>query len=365
MHNRFSKKLLQQAPTFDEYRQMKHFNALDGMRAIGVILVIFDHTGGEHIKWLSGWLGVHIFFVMSGFLITTLLLREQDKNGRVSLCDFYIRRVFRIFPVYYLILAITIVQTSALGGESWVQLKHAWPYYATFLNEQKFVAPWKITWTMGIEWKFYLVWPLIAFFLPLGAKTKSVIMIFTLVVLSLLWDNPYIGGVCHYIVLLVGAITAMLLHYHKTFNILRYLMNPFASFVLLSCVGVMQIYVIHIAAIAGGYGGGQGILLYGIVVAMFLPTLIGNSPINAILKSRPFAYVGHRSYSLYLIQVLAWQAVVGIDPTMTPSVAKAVLTSVVGLIFADSLYRWVEMPMISIGKQLSLKLKMRYSVTKI
>jgi peptidoglycan/LPS O-acetylase OafA/YrhL len=140
------------------------------MRAIGVILVIFEHCGGKHFKWLSGWLGVHIFFVMSGFLITTLLLREQGKNGRVSLRDFYLRRIFRIFPVYYLILTVTIAQTHALGGESWIQLKHALPYYVTFLNEQHFVAPWKITWTMGIEWKFYLVWPALAFILPLGHK---------------------------------------------------------------------------------------------------------------------------------------------------------------------------------------------------
>src|SRR4030088_1441759 len=87
------------APTFDAYRQLKHSDALDGMRAIGVLLVIFEHFAGERYKWLSGWLGVHIFFVMSGFLITTLLLREQERNGRVSLRDFYVRRVFRIMPV--------------------------------------------------------------------------------------------------------------------------------------------------------------------------------------------------------------------------------------------------------------------------
>jgi len=101
---------------FDAYKQTQHFGALDGMRAIGVVLVIFDHYGGEHLKFLSGWLGVHVFFVMSGFLITTLLLREQEKRGQVSLTAFYVRRCFRILPVYYLILLIVTIQTKALGG---------------------------------------------------------------------------------------------------------------------------------------------------------------------------------------------------------------------------------------------------------
>jgi peptidoglycan/LPS O-acetylase OafA/YrhL len=350
----FTKKLLGTAPTFDEYRQIKRFDELDGMRAIGVILVIFEHYGGAQFKWLSGWLGVHIFFVMSGFLITTLLLREQEKNAQVSLRNFYIRRIFRIFPVYYLILAITIAQTYVLGGESWEQLKQLWPYYAIFLNEQTFVvAPWKITWTMGVEWKFYLLWPLLIFFFPLSPKRMGLITISTLLILSYLWGNQFVIPV-HYIVLLLGAIVAILLHHRNTFDILRYLMNPIASLLLFVSVGVMQTQVIQRAELAVSYGGAQGVLYYGIVVAVFLPTLMGNSPINKILQSRPLAFVGHRSYSLYLIQILAWQAAYGINAA-APSGGMAVLTCVVGLIFADSLYRCVEMPMIAKGKQLILK----------
>ena len=348
------------APTFDEYKKIKHFDALDGMRAIGVLLVIFEHYAGDNFKWLSGWLGVHIFFVMSGFIITTLLLREQEKNGRVSFRDFYIRRIFRIFPVYYLILIITIVQTSAYGGESWEQMKDAWPYYATFLNEQKFVAPWKLSWTMGIEWKFYLVWPIILFLFPIGLKHyiyMAAATMATLLALGWFWSSPIVQAP-HYTVLLLGAICAILLHHRKAFDILRLLMNPIASVLLMACLIAMQLYGIHhIPGTAGGYGGAQGILLYGIVVAIFMPTLIGSSPINQILKSQPFVFVGQRSYSLYLVQILAWQALVGMDPTMRVSPVGAILTVVVGLIFSDFLYRWVEVPMISIGKRLLFKWK--------
>jgi len=68
---------------------------------------------------------------MSGFIITTILLREQVQK-QTSLRDFYIRRAFRILPVYYLLLAIVVIQTYTLGGESWAQLKGAWFYYIFF-----------------------------------------------------------------------------------------------------------------------------------------------------------------------------------------------------------------------------------------
>jgi len=337
---------------FDAYKQTQHFGALDGMRAIGVVLVIFDHYGGEHLKLLSGWLGVHVFFVMSGFLITTLLLREQEKLGQVSLMAFYVRRSFRILPVYYLILLIVTIQTKALGGESWEQLKHAFFYYATFLNEQKFVAPWKLSWTMGIEWKFYLVWPIVAFLLPLRPLLVMISAFATIAALGYFWSSPIVRAP-HYIVLMLGAVIAILLHNQTTFKFFRWMMNPIASFVLMGCVVTMQLYGIHhIPGTAGGYGGALGVLLYGIVVALFLPTLFGTGVANEILRSRPFVFVGQRSYSLYLVQILAWQALVGMDPTMRVSPIGAILTTLVGLIFADVLYRYVEQPFISFGKRI-------------
>ncbi len=136
-------------------------------------------------------------------------------------------------------------------------------------------------------------------------------------------------------------------------------MNPVAGAVLLACVALMQVYGIHVERIAGGYGGGQGVIVYGAVVAAFLPTLIGSGPINRILHSRPFVFVGQRSYSLYLIQILAGQALVGMNPYIQDSARKAILTALVGLVFSDVLYRWVELPMIAAGKRLSMKLRER------
>ena len=73
---------------------MRRFPALDGLRAIAAVIVVAFHFGGPRWTWLSGWVGVQLFFVLSGFLITTLMLREEESRGRVSLRSFYIRRVF-------------------------------------------------------------------------------------------------------------------------------------------------------------------------------------------------------------------------------------------------------------------------------
>ncbi|MEK8109623.1 acyltransferase [Micromonospora sp. M12] len=86
---------------------MRRFPALDGLRAVAAIMVFAFHYGGPSWKWLTGWIGVHLFFVLSGFLITTLLLREEHRYGRVSLRAFYLRRFFRIMPVYLLVLFLT------------------------------------------------------------------------------------------------------------------------------------------------------------------------------------------------------------------------------------------------------------------
>ena len=141
-------------------------------------------------------------------------------------------------------------------------------------------------------------------------------------------------------------------------------MNPVAGAVLLALVILMQVRGIHVERFAGGYGGGQGIVFYGALVALFLPTLIGRGPLKWLLESRPFQFVGRRSYSLYLIQILAGQALVGMDPNITEGARKALLVAIVGLVFSDFLYRSVEVPMIAFGKRLIAKLRERSAAHK-
>src|SRR5262245_38320588 len=98
------------ATTYQEFRELTRFPALDGVRAIAVLMVITVHSGFHSDFWLwglvDGSMGVPIFFVLSGYLITTLCLREEADRGSVSLKAFYIRRALRLLPAYYLTLIL-------------------------------------------------------------------------------------------------------------------------------------------------------------------------------------------------------------------------------------------------------------------
>src|SRR5437899_7858756 len=91
--------------TYEAGQERKYLPELDGLRAVSVLIVVSHHMHDRVWSWLSGELGVTVFFVLSGYLITTLSLREESHRGSLSLTAFYVRRSFRIFPLYYIILA--------------------------------------------------------------------------------------------------------------------------------------------------------------------------------------------------------------------------------------------------------------------
>src|ERR1700754_4613826 len=136
----------------------KHLPTLDGLRAVAVLLVILDHAGLP----APGGLGVLMFFVLSGFLITWLLLREDACTGTVSISDFYFRRVLRIFPAFYF-YAVVILALAV-----WMAKEIVWPqviaslfyvnnYYQAIQGDP--ASGFSQTWSLGVEEQFYLTWP--------------------------------------------------------------------------------------------------------------------------------------------------------------------------------------------------------------
>jgi peptidoglycan/LPS O-acetylase OafA/YrhL len=124
---------------YEDFRAVKHFASLDALRCLGIIGVIWQHSPGlprEAMPFTdAGASGVALFFVLSGFLITTLLLREEAATGGINLRNFYIRRSLRIFPLYYAVLALYTVlvfflEKNAAGKLFFENL----PYYLTYTN---------------------------------------------------------------------------------------------------------------------------------------------------------------------------------------------------------------------------------------
>ncbi|MGO2741949.1 MAG: acyltransferase family protein [Cellulosimicrobium funkei] len=192
----------------------KHHRRLDvqGLRAVAVLAVIANHA----MDWpRGGFLGVDVFFVVSGFIITALLLREHERTGRISFADFYRRRVKRIFPAATLVLAVTVVGSwLVFGGERARQIGFDAVASFFFVGNWRFAAegvdywadtgetsPLQHYWSLGVEEQFYLVWPAILAFAAFiairrGARVRVVIgaVLALMVAGSLAWGYWQTGA---------------------------------------------------------------------------------------------------------------------------------------------------------------------------
>lgn len=148
--------------------------SLDGLRGASIVLVLWAHifSGRSYgwpawLLWTSdtGSIGVDVFFVMSGFLITLLLLREQQKVGSISIRSFYLRRVFRILPAY---VTYAVVVGAALALTPQRLTRWEWARAATFTMSLRPTSSWYVAhfWSLSVEEHFYLLWPLLVSLLP-------------------------------------------------------------------------------------------------------------------------------------------------------------------------------------------------------
>jgi peptidoglycan/LPS O-acetylase OafA/YrhL len=152
-------------PGHDSYLRRKYFSSLDVFRFLAIIGVIWHHTY-EGFSWLPassrGFLGVDFFFEISGFLIVTLLLRERDRAGGISLRQFYIRRALRIFPIYYAIIGVLtafylfVKPNSAQARPFFEDLPFQLFYLSNIWTSNSILF---ITWSLSTEEQFYVVWP--------------------------------------------------------------------------------------------------------------------------------------------------------------------------------------------------------------
>src|SRR4051794_23185147 len=162
---------------YENYRERSYIPELDGLRALAILLVVSWHARDHAWDWLVGGYGVTVFFVLSGYLITMLALREERSRGQLHILSFFVRRVFRLFPLYYFVLGLhcLLIFGAGLAPEKRPGLALALPYYLCYFQE--YVAftgaeewplnggglPFVQSWSLGIEEKFYLVWPFLGF----------------------------------------------------------------------------------------------------------------------------------------------------------------------------------------------------------
>ena len=178
-----------------------HIPSLDGIRAIAVSLVFIAHAGLADV--VPGGFGVTIFFFLSGYLITTLLRREYEKTSRISLKNFYLRRIYRIFPPMYIVLLLVIGLTYAgmMHGNMRApavisQMVYLTNYYGIFHGKGNFVPATSVYWSLAVEEHFYLVFPLLLGVLITRINYRRIAYVLLLICLVvLLWRLYLIYGV--------------------------------------------------------------------------------------------------------------------------------------------------------------------------
>ncbi len=335
------------------FQNTRVFGSLDGLRAFSILAVIWHHGPGFHSHLLffrQGLLGVRLFFAISGFLITTLLLREHRATGQICLKNFYARRSLRIFPLYYTVLGLYCVVAVLQHDARARMFFHDVPFFLTYTSNW-FVLPaarFSLAWSLATEEQFYSTWPWVEKFL--SAKTAVWIMIsaiaahqivlITHVAASRPFWGAFVGAFAPSICF--GVLIAHALDSERSFSVLYGVLGKrYASLVL--AVVTLTFIAVHAPRV--------------LTEALFA-TLVGacvireDHALSRLLRHRYLAAIGMVSYGMYLFHGFAF---VALSKFMrTTSVLAFFVATIVTFGIAFCSYRFYE--------SYFLRMKKRFSV---
>jgi peptidoglycan/LPS O-acetylase OafA/YrhL len=339
----------------ERFLTSRHLPGLDGLRCLAILPVIWHHATPRLLPGVGGKgaVGVDLFFALSGFLITTLLLRELREHGRVSLRGFYARRSLRIFPLYYAVLgAYALRELLHASLPSAAHFLHGLPYHATytanwFLNyDVPHPIVFAFSWSLCVEEQFYWVWP------GLVALVRQRLLLALLMGLAIAIDY----GAEH------GALSALLPAGSQAARIVTSFATPIGFGSLLALALDSSLGFRWLSLVLGWRWAAPLLLLLSIgwlmvpatpylSLSITLAALVGavalrpDSAFVWLLERAPVRRLGTLSYALYLLHITA----LGLIRRFVPSVAEsAVLVFGLGLplsvLFAEAAHRAIERP---------------------
>lgn len=352
----------------------RRISGLDGLRALSILLVIGDHS----LDWPTGRLGVNAFFVLSGFLITWLLIAELRASGGISLKDFYLRRAFRIFPAYYLFLLI-VTLIELLQGNQGV-LPHLLPASFYLLNYHFGLVSasepsLQHLWSLALEEQFYLCWPLVFVILARGGLdrvTRGLIAIIAAVVIWRCWLWFGVGVSERYIyraldtrfdAIGTGCLLALLI----ANDAFRRSAERVAALPMILPVSVLLLTgSIALTLRFPDYGYSAGFTLDAVLLAFILLQCVAQSDGGWLgwLNSRPLVFIGSISYPMYLYHEIGagiadktfdaiGRTFAVLDPVTSSGVATALAGLLATIMLAWSSWRLVERPMLALRRRLA------------
>lgn len=349
--------------------------ALDGLRALAVLAVMLYHAD---VRWMrGGYLGVDAFFVLSGFLITSLLLHEWRRTGRIALGAFFARRARRLLPALVLMIGgvaayaawfaprrqLVAIRADAIAAlayvANWRQAASPAGYFDLFATP----SPLRHTWSLAVEEQWYLLWPvaMVALLVLCGSRLNRMLTAIVVAALvSALWaawlhdpagdpSRVYYGTDTRAHELLVGAALAVLL-----FGLAeRRAQRPSGD------IPPMREWFLHGAAVVAAgstlmlwmFAGADsrwlyegGLLLAAVAVALVIASVLRErSPLRRALEVRPLVAIGLVSYGLYLWH---WPVYLAMTPTRTglDGAALVVVRFAVTAVLAVASFVLVERP---------------------
>ena len=376
----------------------RHVDALDGVRAIAILMVLAFHFKAAGVPFHEGgFLGVDAFFVLSGFLITSLLLDERRRTHRVSMRGFYLRRALRLVPVALVLLVVGIVVfLAAPASNFWRPEPIAFvAYVGQWMN---WLDVWRPaaggvlahTWSLAIEAQFYFVWPPI-FVLARARGVRLRYLAAALVALigvavalrisawsvapaavprsapgvtrylvglgrGAAWNDWYFGSFTHMDGLLLGALTAIVLSWAA---VPRFLARHRTAVHVGTGVAALAAVAVVVEASRRGISGFVpvwGLLPFEVATALVVAGLVavpGSVP-GRVLAWGPMVWIGRRSYAMYMLHIPVWVFAVhfGLGRTGSGDITgMAWLAIAATFVISELSFRFVETPALALKRR--------------
>ena len=357
----------------------KYLPSIDSLRALAVLAVIIYHVDVNYLP--GGFLGVDLFFVLSGYLISSLIIKEFRKTGTVNLYNFYIRRARRLLPAVYFMITVGLVvmvlfnevllrksHLDAIFGyiysSNWWYIFHKLDYFDSFGAQ----SPFKHLWSLAIEEQFYMIFPLL--FLLVNGKKKSKdgtyklnknflyvvlgLILVSLIAHILLFDinnisRIYFGTDTRAFSLLVGVVGAILYPMERLHSKVTPQQNMIYSILsLVSIAGLITVMIYTSEYNTWLYRG--GFLLVAILgLIVIISSGKQHTLMSKLLSFKPIVFIGKISYSLYLWHFPVLVLTTPVSEIGNPNIFFVILRIILTFVLAIMSYVFVETPIRKLG----------------
>jgi peptidoglycan/LPS O-acetylase OafA/YrhL len=329
--------------------KLSHVPALDGLRAIAVLMVLLTHfwpysPGTPYLNRVAafGWAGVDLFFVLSGFLISRILWVTAEQRGYYR--SFYMRRTLRIFPLYYAVLTLVLIGLPLVTTLPEPLMRDRWMYFAYLSNIALAAGGWQlflvdITWSLAIEEQFYLLWPTVVRFLKGPRLIRLCIALIVVVPILRLWAWDPLGW--------------RWIHMFTAFRLDAFAMGAVVGLVPITKRVGLSVFWLGFAALAwlvltASFGRETWqVASFGYsLTALTAAAAVRLAPETAWLSWRPLRHIGVISYGMYLLHPLCAAVTSGLGERLSapPVITRLILPTLATIGVAQLSYWLWERP---------------------